>query len=64
MDVLRLGVKVELQLPAYTTATAARDPSHASALRHSSQPLQILNPLSKARDRTCILLDPSQDHYT
>ena len=28
MEVLRLGVESELQLPAYTTATATPDPSH------------------------------------
>ena len=28
MEVPRLGIKSELQLPAYTTATATRDPSH------------------------------------
>ena len=27
MEVLRLGVELELQLPAYTTATAMQDPS-------------------------------------
>ena len=36
MEVPRLGVESELQLPAYTTATAT----------------WILNPLSKARNRT------------
>ena len=28
MEVPRLGVEAELQLPAYTTATATPDPSH------------------------------------
>ena len=32
----------------------------AAGLHHSSRQHQILNPLSKARDRTCILMDPSQ----
>ena len=27
---------------------------------HSSQQLQILNPLNQARDRTCVLMDASQ----
>ena len=36
------------------------DPSHIGNLRHSSWQLGILNPLSKARDRTCILMDTSQ----
>ena len=29
-------------------------------LYHSSQQCQVLNPLSEARDRICILMDPSQ----
>ena len=29
----------------------------------SSQPCWILNPLSEARDRTCVLLDTSRVHY-
>ena len=35
MDVPRLGVELELQLLAYTTATATRDLSHACHLYHS-----------------------------
>ena len=35
MDVPRLGVESELQLPAYTTASAAPDPSHVCGLYHS-----------------------------
>ena len=60
MEVPRLGVKSELQLPAYITATATWDPSLVCDLHHSSRQHQILNLLSKARDRTCILLDTSQ----
>ena len=51
MEVSRLGVELELQLPAYTTATATLDPSHICDLHHSSRQCQILNPLSKARDQ-------------
>ena len=51
MEVLRLGVESELQLPAYTTATATPDPNHVYDLHHSSWQYQILNPLKKARDR-------------
>ena len=47
MEVPRPGGNSELQLPAIATATATPD----------------LNPLSKARDRTHILTDPSQVHY-
>ena len=56
MEVPRLGVKSELQLPAYTTATTTPDPSSICKLCHSSQPCHILN-LSKARDQTCIFID-------
>ena len=57
MGVPRLGAELELQLPAYTTATVTRDPSHIWDLYHSSQQCQILNPLSEARDGTCVLMD-------
>ena len=60
MEVPRLGVKSELQLPAFATATAKWYPRHICDLRHTLQQHQILNPLSKARDRTCILTDTSQ----
>jgi len=43
--------------PGYTTATATEDPSRVCNLHHSSQQHQILKPLSKARDRTHILMD-------
>ena len=45
MEVPRLGVKSELQLPAYTTATATRDPSHVCDLHRSLWQLGVLNPL-------------------
>ena len=44
MDVPRLGVKSELQLAAYTTATATPDLSLACALDQSSQQCRILTP--------------------
>ena len=50
MEVPRLGVELELQLPACTTATATLDPSHIHDLHHSSQQRQILNPLIRAGD--------------
>ena len=50
MEVPRLGVESELQLQAYTTATATPDLSCVFDLHHSSQQSQILNPLSGARD--------------
>ena len=63
MEVPRLGIKSELQLPAYTTATATWDPSRFCDLHHSSWQHWILNPLSEARNRTCILMDTSQIHF-
>ena len=62
MEVPRLRVELELQLPAYTTATAMQDPSRVCDLHHSSPPHQILDPLSKVRDRTRNLLVPSRIH--
>ena len=56
MEVPRLGVKLELQLPAYTTATATQDLSHVCDLHYSSEQHQILNPLSKARDQTLVVI--------
>jgi len=63
MEVPRLGVEWELQLPAYTTAIATLDPSHVCDLHHSSRQCRILNPRSKARDRTRVLMDPSRVRY-
>ena len=63
MEVLRLRVESELQLPAYTAATAVQDPSLDCTLYHSSWHCQIFNPLSEARDRTHILMDNSQICY-
>ena len=63
MEPPRLEVTLELQLQAYTTATAMQDPSHAYDLHHSSQQRQILNSLSKARAQTHILMDVSQVCY-
>ena len=57
LEVPRLGVESELQLPAYTTATASRDLSLICSLHHSSQQCRILNPLSEARDRTFIFMN-------
>ena len=44
MEVPRLGVELEQQLPAYATVTATSDPKHVCDLCHSSQQCQILNP--------------------
>ena len=49
MEVPKLGVQLELQLPAYITATARPDPSLIFDLNQSSQQHRILNPLSEAK---------------
>ena len=56
MEDHRLGVESELQLPAYTTATATQDPSHVCDLQHNSRQQRLLNLLSEARDWTCNLM--------
>ena len=56
MEVPRLGVQLELLLPAYSTATATWDLSRVSDLHQSSWQRWILNPLSKATDRTLVLM--------
>ena len=61
MEVPRLGVEAELT--AYAAATAMPDQNYICHLHHSSGQPWILNPLSKARDRTCILMDTSQGSY-
>ena len=57
-EVPRLGVELKLQQPA--TARATLDPSRIYHLYHSSQQCWILNPLSRARDETSVLMDTSQ----
>ena len=59
MEVPRLGVELELQLLAYATAIARPGPSHVCDLHRSSRQCLIPGPLSKAGDRTHILMDPS-----
>ena len=48
MEIPRLWVESELQLPACITARATPDPSRIWELYYSSWQHQILNPLSKA----------------
>ena len=60
MEVPRLGAELELQLQAYTTATAMPYLSCILDLGHSLQQHRILNPLSEAGNRTCLLMDTSQ----
>ena len=63
MDVPRLGVELELQLLAYTTATGTWDPSHLCELYYSSQQCWIPDPLNEARDLTHIFMDTSRVRF-
>ena len=63
MKVARLGVKLELQLLAYGTATEMPDPSHIWDLYQSSWKCQILNPPSEARGKTLNLMVSSWIHF-
>ena len=58
MEVPRLGVKLEIQLPAYNTAAAMRAMSGVCELHHNSRQCGILNPLREPRDWTCNLMVP------
>ena len=60
MEVSRLGVESELELPDYATATASQDLSCVCDLHHNSQQSQIPYPLREVRYRTHILLGTSQ----
>ena len=59
MEVPRLGIESELQLQGYATATAMPDLSCICDLHCRLQQRQILNPLSKTGNGTCILMDTS-----
>ena len=64
MEIPRLGVESELQLPAslyHSHNNVGSEPS----LRTEPQlrKHRILNPLTKARDQTCTLMDSSQIHF-
>ena len=61
MEAPRLGVEVELQVPAFATATATSILSRICDL-HSSCQHWFLNPLNEARDGTCVLMGTSQFH--
>ena len=60
MEVPRLGVELELQLLAFATDRAMPHLSHICNLYCSLWQCSILKLLSKARDRTLILMDSSQ----
>ena len=63
MEVPRLGTEWELQLLAYTTATATQGskPRYRPTPQLTAMP--ILNPLSEARNRTCNLMVASQIRF-
>ena len=63
MEVPRPGVKSELQLPAYTTATATWDLSLVCNLHQNSWQCWIPDPLSEAGNQTHILVDTSQIRF-
>ena len=63
MEVLRLGVELELWPLACATATAMPDLSHVCDPHHSQRQHHIPNPLSRARDQTYILVDASQIRF-
>ena len=48
---------------ACATATAMPDPSRVCHLCYRSWQLGILNPVSKARDQTCVLMDARQIRF-
>ena len=62
MEVPRLGVELELQLPAYATAAAMPDPSQICNYTTAQVKRWVLNPLREARVQTCILMDPHWVH--
>ena len=63
MEIPRLGVKLELSLPAYTMAKATQDPRCICDLHHSSGQRWIPDPLSEARDQTRNLMVTSRIRF-
>ena len=64
MEVPRLGVELELQLPAYMTATEMWDLSCVCDLHHNSHNAgSQTHWVREARDRTCILMDTRWIHF-
>ena len=58
----QLGMESEMQLQAYKAATVTPDPIYTCEPSSSLWQHQILNPKSKARDQTRILMVPSWIH--
>ena len=63
MAVARLGVDLELSLPGYAPARAMPGPSYIANPSPGSWHCWILKALSEAGDRTCILMDSSQNGF-
>ena len=63
MEVPRLGVELELQLPGYTTATATWDPNYTVTCTTAHGNACIPYPLSGARGQTRIFMDASWIHF-
>ena len=63
IEVPRLGVDLELQLPGCTTASTPPDLSQVYNLHHSSRQCSILNQLSEAGHQTRNLMVPSWIHF-
>ena len=57
MEVPKPGVKLEMQVPAYTIATAIGDLRYICDLCQNLQQRRIFNLMSKARDQMHILKD-------
>ena len=60
MEVPRLGMNQSCSHRPTTTATATPDMNRICDLQHRSWQCWIADPLSKARDHTCVLVDASQ----
>lgn len=63
MAVARLGVDLELSLPGYAPARAMPGPSYIANPSPGSWHCWILKPPREAGDRTCILMDSSQNGF-
>ena len=62
MEIPRLGVKLAVEPPAYSSATVMPDSSRICDLHHSSWQHWILHSLREARHQTHILRDTSRVH--
>ena len=56
----QIGAVAASHSHSHSHSNVGSDPSRVCDLYHSSKQRWILNPLSEARDRTCVLMDASQ----